>query len=63
MEGDSEQQRYQRAHALGMLGSGSGGSLLALVLLSFCNEPVELEVDDDQLTPLRRQYRSTLTAT
>ena len=46
-----------------MLGSGSGGSLLALVLLSFCNEPVELEVDDDQLTPLRRQYRSTLTAT
>jgi hypothetical protein len=46
-----------------MLGSGSGGSLLALVLLSFCNEPVELEVDDDQLTPLRRQYRSTLIAT
>jgi hypothetical protein len=45
-----------------MLGSGSGGSLLALALLSFCNEPVELEVDD-QLTPLRRQYRATLTAT
>jgi hypothetical protein len=35
-----------------MLGSGSGDSLLSLVLLSFCNERVELEVDDDQLTPL-----------
>jgi len=37
-------------------------SLLPLASLSFFNERVDLEVDDDQLTPLRTQYGATLTA-